>query len=133
MTERFVTNITHDVLEGDEILRHGSLDVCTCIGCGCTDDAACFDETTEQPCHWLRLAPEERKGLCSCCRGLESAWDEGDREIRVPVEMESEDEGIPFVEDALSEKDAESSIDDEHESPAESLGMVPQGNEKGAS
>jgi hypothetical protein len=33
----------------------------------------------------------------------------------------SDDEDIPFVEDAISEKDAEDSVADEHMTPEESL------------
>jgi hypothetical protein len=40
----------------------------TCIGCGCTDYAAC--ETETGPCHWaVRLAGA--KGVCSRCAQIE--------------------------------------------------------------
>jgi hypothetical protein len=31
--------------------------------CGCTDERACIDLETGEPCHWQRSSP----GLCSCC------------------------------------------------------------------
>jgi hypothetical protein len=58
-----------------------------CIGCGCDNEHACFDETLNQPCHWIRLDPVAGKGLCSCCAELAGAWDRGDREVRVPVNI----------------------------------------------
>lgn len=58
-----------------------------CIGCGCDWDDACYDESTRLPCHWVRLDAEAGKGLCSCCAELEEAWDLGDREFRVPLEL----------------------------------------------
>jgi hypothetical protein len=64
-----------------------------CIGCGCDDEHACFDETLNQPCHWIRLDPVAGKGLCSCCPELAVAWDRGDREVRVPVAIL----GVEFV------------------------------------
>lgn len=61
-------------------------DVCTCIGCGCDDNHACYDENTENPCHWLREDRDLGLGVCSVCKHLVEAWDAGDREVRVPVE-----------------------------------------------
>lgn len=37
-------------------------EVRSCIVCGCTDDNACVDPVTDEPCHWV--APR----LCSACR-----------------------------------------------------------------
>lgn len=34
----------------------------TCIGCGCTDTAAC-----EGGCSWIAIGPGEVAGLCSSC------------------------------------------------------------------
>lgn len=36
-----------------------------CRVCGCTDDRACVDDRTKQPCHWVA------QDLCSACVGLE--------------------------------------------------------------
>jgi hypothetical protein len=58
---------------------------CACIGCGCDDARACFDEAAGQPCRWLRLDPKAKAGLCSCCGELLAAWDAGDRTFRVPL------------------------------------------------
>lgn len=54
----------------------------TCIGCGCTDSNACFDEIEGEPCHWKRVDRKTNLGVCSSCRDLESAWDAGDRSPR---------------------------------------------------
>jgi len=35
-----------------------------CEMCGCTDEMACIDIETGEPCHWTR------PGLCSCCDEL---------------------------------------------------------------
>lgn len=39
----------------------------TCIGCGCTDERACIDDTTGAPCHWLKVDRERAIGACSSC------------------------------------------------------------------
>jgi hypothetical protein len=57
-----------------------------CIGCGCTDSHACYDEIEDCACHWRRVDRAIRLGVCSACRQLESAWDAGDRKFRVPVD-----------------------------------------------
>lgn len=59
---------------------------CTCIGCGCDDHNACWDDLAAAPCHWLRLHSAIRLGLCSACPEMAEAWDCGDRELRVPIE-----------------------------------------------
>jgi hypothetical protein len=46
------------------------------------------------------------------------------RLMAISLESDKEQDGIPFVEDALSVEDAEASVGDDHESPAESLGMA---------
>ena len=38
-----------------------------CQECGCTDEHACFDPSTELPCYWVE------PGLCSTC-AFENAW-----------------------------------------------------------
>lgn len=49
-----------------------------CVGCGCTDGCACWDDRLDEPCHWLRVDYEQGVGLCSCCFALVGAWDDGD-------------------------------------------------------
>lgn len=44
-----------------------------CVGCGCTDHAACWDTGKGAPCHWLLLDAEHRLGLCSACRDGQAA------------------------------------------------------------
>ena len=63
--------------------------IATCIGCGCHDYQACYDEETEAGCHWLRIDRHTGLGVCSCCKELIEAWDQGDRQIRVPIEPRS--------------------------------------------
>lgn len=36
-----------------------------CIGCGCTNHAACV--TAAGPCHWVAIDEESGRGLCSAC------------------------------------------------------------------
>lgn len=38
--------------------------VATCIGCGCDDYHACWDEEARQPCSWLRLDRNQGQGSC---------------------------------------------------------------------
>lgn len=57
-----------------------------CIGCGCNDLHACWDEQAEQPCSWVRLDMVTGRGVCSACPDLVENWDRGDREFRVPVD-----------------------------------------------
>jgi 2-keto-3-deoxy-6-phosphogluconate aldolase len=37
-----------------------------CIGCGCTETAACADVATGMGCSWV-IPPVHGKGLCSAC------------------------------------------------------------------
>jgi hypothetical protein len=60
--------------------------IATCIGCGCTDDHACWDELLKSPCRWERLDRRAGLGVCSVCHELADLWDIGDREMRVPIE-----------------------------------------------
>ncbi len=60
--------------------------VSVCIGCGCDDNRACFDEATGQPCSWIRLDRDAGLGVCSACPDHAERWDQGDREIAVPLE-----------------------------------------------
>ncbi|MEW6612728.1 MAG: hypothetical protein AB1409_08305 [Pseudomonadota bacterium] len=64
------------------------MSIALCIGCGCDDMNACWDDEKGAPCHWERLDRQAGLGVCSTCRQLAEAWDRGDREIRVPVEPE---------------------------------------------
>ncbi|MBE7413862.1 MAG: hypothetical protein HS130_00985 [Deltaproteobacteria bacterium] len=41
------------------------VDVATCIGCGCTDDCACFKDG--KPCYWLAVDYDRGRGVCSEC------------------------------------------------------------------
>ena len=36
-----------------------------CIGCGCSDTNACFDDT--QTCYWLKVDRSKHQGVCSKC------------------------------------------------------------------
>lgn len=55
-----------------------------CIGCGCNDLQAC--EGDAGPCSWTRLDRNAELGVCSECPDQVEAWDQGDREIKVPME-----------------------------------------------
>lgn len=57
-----------------------------CIGCGCTDLAACWDDEKGAPCHWVRVDRATGVGVCSCYRDLAPDWDQGKRQMRGPVE-----------------------------------------------
>lgn len=57
----------------------------TCIGCGCNDHLACWDDLTGAPCHWLRLDRAIGLGVCSCCQESVAAWDAGSRTVQVPA------------------------------------------------
>jgi hypothetical protein len=69
----------------------------TCIGCGCTDAAACWDPQTEQPCHWTRLDRASGLGVCSCCQDHIARWDAGDRAIRAKYRPSNGTEGQAFI------------------------------------
>jgi len=40
-----------------------------CLVCGCTEFAACADDGSGAPCHWVSLHPP----LCSACEGVAAA------------------------------------------------------------
>lgn len=61
------------------------MDTATCIGCGCDDLHACWDEAAGTPCGWLVVDREAGLGVCSCCSEDLGRWDQGDRTINVPV------------------------------------------------
>lgn len=52
--------------------------VAACIGCGCDDCHACWDEEAGQPCHWVRLDRDSGRGVCSACPDHIGRWDTGD-------------------------------------------------------
>lgn len=58
--------------------------VATCIGCGCDDYHACWDEEARQPCSWLRLDRNQGQGVCSTCHDHADRWDAGDTAPAVP-------------------------------------------------
>jgi hypothetical protein len=60
--------------------------VCTCIGCGCNDFNACFDEVALDACHWIRLDTSMALGVCSACPDDAKRWDAGDRIVAVPTD-----------------------------------------------
>ncbi|MEE8057507.1 MAG: hypothetical protein V3T17_06695 [Pseudomonadales bacterium] len=80
-----LSNIAGKDIETDR-QEDGSVSVATCVGCGCDDYHACWDENDEQPCSWLAVDRESRLGVCSACPDDLSRWEKGDREIAVPVE-----------------------------------------------
>lgn len=63
------------------------MELATCIGCGCDDYHACFDEEVGRPCNWIAVSYDEGLGVCSCCKDHFERFHAGDREIAVPVEM----------------------------------------------
>ena len=50
-----------------------------CIGCGCDDDHACYDDEAGVGCHWVRLDRAAGVGVCSCCWEIVKVWDAGQR------------------------------------------------------
>ena len=57
-----------------------------CIGCGCHDQAARWDEEAGQPCSWLAVDRSAGLGVCSACPDDQQRWIDGDREIAVPID-----------------------------------------------
>lgn len=57
--------------------------IAECIECGCDDLHAC-----ESGCCWLRLDRAAGLGVCSECEHRVSAWDAGDRTLRVDLRDE---------------------------------------------
>jgi len=62
--------------------------VATCIGCGCDDGHACWNEVTELPCSWLRVDRGRGLGVCSSCPEHVSRWETGDMTFNVPIETD---------------------------------------------
>lgn len=67
------------------------MNTATCIGCGCTDWHACWDEEAGQPCSWLAVDYSVGRGVCSCCGEHLERWNNGDREVGVPVDAETDE------------------------------------------
>jgi hypothetical protein len=66
------------------------MSIAICIGCGCTDHAACEDPETCQPCYWLAVDYDERRGVCSACSEDLARWEAGDRTVAVPDDHAAE-------------------------------------------
>ena len=60
--------------------------IAICIGCGCDDNHACWDDARDNPCCWVRLDRAAGLGVCSACPEHEARWDQGDRTVAVPVD-----------------------------------------------
>lgn len=65
--------------------------IATCIGCGCTDMNACWDDDKGARCHWLAVDRAAGLGVCSACPELLDAWNAGNRTVRVPVDVRPND------------------------------------------
>lgn len=57
-----------------------------CMGCGCDDLHACWDDTAGNPCSWLVVDRAAGLGVCSCCPDHMERWRQGDHTVAVPVE-----------------------------------------------
>lgn len=53
--------------------------IATCIGCGCDDQHACWDEAAGSPCGWLVVDYADGLGVCSTCPDHLERWNAGDR------------------------------------------------------
>lgn len=62
-----------------------------CIGCGCDDMHACWDEASCEACCWLAVDYGAALGVCSCCPDDLARWEANDLTFAVPVDM-TEDE-----------------------------------------
>lgn len=74
--------------------NHERVNIATCIGCGCDDLHACWDEEAGHPCSWIRLDRNAGLGVCSGCPDHATRWDEGDRAIAVPIALIKLEQGI---------------------------------------
>lgn len=63
---------------------HDKNEIASCIGCGCNDLHACFDEAAGTPCSWVRLDLGVQLGVCSVCKDHVARWDAGDRTRAIP-------------------------------------------------
>jgi hypothetical protein len=55
--------------------------IALCIGCGCADDFACWDDSTDAPCHWAVVDRHAGLGVCSCCSDHLPRWQAGDHTL----------------------------------------------------
>lgn len=51
--------------------------VATCVGCGCDDQRACWNDEEGQACSWLRVDRNTARGVCSTCPEHIERWDAG--------------------------------------------------------
>lgn len=65
--------------------------ISTCIGCGCDDEHACMDKSSDNPCYWLKVDRNELKGLCSCCPEHLERWNSGDRKVPKKTKLTQQD------------------------------------------
>lgn len=63
--------------------------IATCIGCGCTDQLACWDDSIDAPCHWLELDRRAGLGVCSICAEHQARFKAGDRAPAYQPETEA--------------------------------------------
>jgi hypothetical protein len=68
-----------------------------CIGCGCTEQKACWSALEERPCSWLRHDKVARVGVCSACKQHLGRWDAGDRDRVTREKMASALEGVGLI------------------------------------
>lgn len=54
-----------------------------CVGCGCDDFNACWDDAHDSTCFWLRVDYPAGLGVCSACPERAAGWDAGDRTVYV--------------------------------------------------
>lgn len=52
-----------------------------CVGCGCDDFNACWDDAHGSNCSWLRVDYPVGLGVCSVCPDRAAGWDAGDRTV----------------------------------------------------
>lgn len=57
-----------------------------CVGCGCDDFNACWDDAHDSPCFWLRVDYPAGLGVCGACPEHAAGWDAGDRTVNVPID-----------------------------------------------
>jgi len=63
----------------------GTFAISVCIGCGCNDVRACCNEVTAQPCAWIRLDRDARRGVCTECEHMAAQWDAWEYATQVPM------------------------------------------------
>jgi hypothetical protein len=98
----------------------------TCIGCGCTDNLACWDDAVGQPCHWLVVDYRAGLGVCSVCPDDLSRWENGDRTIAVPVQQTTARAEPVSVEQPMNETMDEDSLEFALEEATEGMEILDQ-------